>query len=272
MQSSDTWNPNQYHLFQDERQQPFFDLLKLIDSTKVMGRAVDLGCGTGELTQILHCRFKIGHTLGIDRSPSMLAKATSIGQSNLDFGQGHIENWSDGRGVDLIFANAALQWAPDHHNLVPRLLESLNPGGQIAIQIPANHDHLSHRLAGEIAQEAPFKEALSGYVRRSPVLPVEDYATMMQKQGLKNICCFMKVYGHQLASSWEVVEWVRGTLLTDYQSRMSPSLYEDYLRRYSKRLIEALGDEKPYFYAFKRILFYGIKPDRENFSKQNDLT
>jgi trans-aconitate 2-methyltransferase len=262
MQTTDTWNPNQYHLFQSERQQPFFDLLKLIDPSKKIKNAVDLGCGTGELTQILHRKLQITHTQGIDRSASMLEKAYSLCDYGLEFSQDHIENWRCENGVDLIFANAALQWVPDHLSLIPRLLENLNLGGQIAIQIPANHDHISHLLASEIAQESPFKEALNGYVRLCPVLPVETYATLLHEHGLQNIQCFIKVYGHPLASAGQVVEWVRGTLLTDYQSRMNTSLYERFIKLYSIKLIESLGGDKPYFYGFKRILFYGIKPDR----------
>lgn len=38
--------------------------------------------------------------------------------------------------VDLVFANACLQWVPDHPHLLPRLMEQLNPGGALAVQMP----------------------------------------------------------------------------------------------------------------------------------------
>ena len=49
----DAWNPGQYERFRDERRQPFFDLLALVQRRPSM-QVVDLGCGTGVLTRTLH--------------------------------------------------------------------------------------------------------------------------------------------------------------------------------------------------------------------------
>ena len=67
----------------------------------------------------------------------------------------------------------------------------------------------------------------------------------------------LQVYGHVLESPDAVVEWVRGTLLTDYESRMPEAMYHDFVARYRERLNAALGDQRPYFYPFKRILLWG---------------
>jgi trans-aconitate 2-methyltransferase len=66
----------------------------------------------------------------------------------------------------------------------------------------------------------------------------------------------LQVYGHQLASRDEVVEWVKGTLLIDYQQRMPADLYDRFLQTYRARLLPRLADTRPYFYPFKRILFW----------------
>ena len=60
-----------------------------------------------------------------------------------------------------------------------------------------------------------------------------------------------------LESPDAVVEWVRGTLLTDYESRMPEAMYREFVARYRERLNAALGDQRPYFYPFKRILLWG---------------
>ncbi|HEX4540152.1 MAG TPA: hypothetical protein VH112_07890, partial [Acidimicrobiales bacterium] len=66
-----------------------------------------------------------------------------------------------------------------------------------------------------------------------------------------------QVYGHRLASTGEVAEWVRGTSLTRYSSRLPDDLFGEYLDQYRSRLVQALGKQEPYFYPFKRILFWG---------------
>ena len=72
----DGWSPDQYERFRSERQQPFDDLLTLCHPVPG-GRIVDLGCGTGDLTKILHEEMAAEETVGIDSSPAMLERAQS---------------------------------------------------------------------------------------------------------------------------------------------------------------------------------------------------
>ena len=48
--------------------------------------------------------------------------------------------WLPTDPVDLIFANASLQWVGGHETLLPRLFGALNPRGVLAVQMPANQD------------------------------------------------------------------------------------------------------------------------------------
>jgi trans-aconitate 2-methyltransferase len=57
-----------------------------------------------------------------------------------------------------------------------------------------------------------------------------------------------------------VIEWSRGTLLTDYQRRMPAELFERFLAAYRERLLPRLDQRRPYFYAFKRILLWACGP------------
>ena len=72
MPTSDTWNPAQYDKFQREREQPFFDLAAMVHQRAGM-RVVDLGCGTGRLTRVLHERLNARETVGIDSSANMFS-------------------------------------------------------------------------------------------------------------------------------------------------------------------------------------------------------
>lgn len=251
-----SWDPRQYHRFQDERSRPFHDLAALVEPRPSM-RVVDLGCGTGELTALLHQKLAAAETVGVDNSDSMLARAAEHAGPGLRFVKGDLAQLEGEH--DLIFSNAALHWAPDHQALLEKLCSRLAPGGQLAVQVPANHDHPSHTVAAEVAREAPFPEALHGYVRASPVLAPEAYAALLDALGFREQRARLEVYVHHLASRDEVVEWVKGTLLTDYQSRLSPALYEKFLARYRERLLPALSPARPYFYPFKRILFWGTR-------------
>ena len=244
------WSPEQYERFAAERRQPFADLVALIEPRPRM-RIVDLGCGTGELTRELHESLSAEETVGVDSSETMLLKAGHFGGEMLRFEKGDIEAFVTDRPYDLIFANAALHWVPDHEQLFVRLTNFLSMDGQIAIQMPANDSHPSHSVAAAVAKDFGLAP------RKDFVLPVERYAELLHRLGYKRQHVRMQVYGHVLPSTGDVVEWVRGALLTHYQSLLPPERFEEFLAEYRKRLRAALGDEHPYFYTYKRVLMWG---------------
>jgi trans-aconitate 2-methyltransferase len=256
----DPWDPARYERFAAERSAPFRDLLALLRPVPG-GRVVDLGCGAGELTAELHRRVAARETLGLDSSPAMLERAGRLAGGGLRFELGDIAAFGRDRGrFDVVFSNAALQWLPDHRELLGRLVGVLAPGGQLAVQMPANHDHPSHLVAAEVAAEEPFRAALGGYARHSPVQAPEWYATLLDRLGAAEQQVRLQVYLHRLADRGEVVEWVRGTLLTDYAARLPAELFEAFLASYRERLLPRLEDARPFPYPFKRLLLWAALP------------
>lgn len=256
----DTWNPEQYGRFRDERAQPFYDLLALVRPRSGM-RAVDLGCGPGELTRQLHDRLGCRQTLGLDSSEAMLGKAAPHAGHGLTFAAGDIGAFAPAQPYDLIFSNAALQWVDDHPRLFAKLASALKPGGQLAVQVPANHDFATHLVAAEVASQEPFRSALDGYVRNSPLLTPEGYAELLHDLGFARQSVRLQVYGHVLGARDDVIEWVKGTLLTDYEKRLSPNQFAQFLEAYRAALLPRLVERTPYFYPFKRLLLWAERAE-----------
>lgn len=248
------WHPEQYERFRAERMQPFRDLLSLVEPRPDL-TVIDLGCGTGETTLELHRALLASSTLGIDSSPQMLAKAPAA--PGLRFELLDIAHASG--EFDLVFSNAALHWVPDHPALLARLAAMVKPGGQIAVQVPRNEAHVSHQTALAVAREPGFERALQGYERHSPVLAPAEYAGLLHRLGFVRQQVRLQVYAHPLDSAAEVVEWVRGTLLTDYQQRLAPADFVRFVERYRERLLAALGPAQPYLYTYDRLFFWGAK-------------
>ena len=251
------WNPEQYHKFQSERSAPFYDLLKLVEICPRI-KAIDLGCGTGELTRVLADALPESDMTGLDSSSQMLdaARAASYASSNLRFEQGDLSQLK--ASWDLIFSNAAIQWCEDHENLIPHFFSKLNPGGQLCIQLPSNHNHISHLLIRETAKEAPFNKILNGFERIPPVLSIDQYAKILFDQNAKDIIVFEKIYPHILENSDAVVEWISGTVLVPYFEKLGEHKLEflEVLRRKMKKALP----ESPLFYPFRRTIFSAIKP------------
>lgn len=253
------WDPTQYHKFQAERSAPFFDLLALVEVRPNL-TVVDLGCGTGELTRHLADTLPNSTVTGIDNSPQMLdaARAASFASPYLHFEQGDQSHLTG--EWDLIFSNAALHWSENHSELIPRLYERLAPGGQIAVQVPSNHNHISHQIYRETASEEMFKFILNGFQRYAPVLSIDDYARILFKCGAENIVVFEKVYAHVLENADAVVEWISGTALVPYFERLGGSHKEEFVQVIREKMRAAMPDS-PVFYPFRRTFFSARKPN-----------
>jgi trans-aconitate 2-methyltransferase len=146
----DMWNPAAYGRFEDQRLRPALDLLARVGPVPD-GPVCDLGCGSGFVGPALRARFGTDHSLiGIDRSAKMLAQAAQTGAYD-HLQETDVATWAPPQPLALIFSNAVLHWLPDHAALLPRLAGLLQPGGVLAVQVPAQNDAPSHRLWRDLA-------------------------------------------------------------------------------------------------------------------------
>src|SRR4029077_9603466 len=105
-------------------------------------RVIDLGCGPGNSTEGVAARLPAREITGLDSAEAMLETARKSPPER-EWLRGDIVKWaSDGGGLryDVVFANASLQWIPDHAANFPRLLARVAPAGAFAAQLPGNHD------------------------------------------------------------------------------------------------------------------------------------
>src|SRR4051812_6715169 len=103
----DGWQPDQYAKFEAERSKPFYDLMAGVGELSTGARVLDLGCGSGELTAVLHRKTKAAETLGVELSAAMLAKTASLlsdpANRGLRFQSGDLSTFTDSAGFDLVF-------------------------------------------------------------------------------------------------------------------------------------------------------------------------
>lgn len=248
------WHPDKYHQFQTQRSAPFDDLLKLVNVRPNL-RVVDLGCGTGELTRRLADTLPDSEVLELDESPQMLERTKEYARAGLQFKPGNqaelVGEW------DLIFSNAALHWSENHEDLIPHLFGRLGPGGQIAVQVPSNHNSTAYLTIIKVAGREPFVSVLGGWTRRAPVLPIEAYADLLFREEAGDILVFEKVYPHVLENADAIVDWISGTTLLPYFERLG-DLKSEFTNEIRQELRAAMPGE-PVFYPFRRTFFFARK-------------
>jgi trans-aconitate 2-methyltransferase len=95
--------------------------------------------------------------------------------------------------------------------------------------------------------------------RPQPVLEPEEYARLLFRAGIAEPRVCLKIYPHVLDGPEAVVDWMKGTLLTEYEKRLSPDQYVDFLAAYRERLLTGLEAAWPFLFPFRRILCWGRK-------------
>lgn len=228
-----TWSAKQYSAFEEERTRPVRDLVHAIPRDRV-AIAVDLGCGPGNSTEALAQRYPSAAITGLDSSADMVEAARKR-LPQMQFDMADIADWQTAKPMDVILANASLQWLPDHHTLYPRLVSMLSVGGCLAIQTPDNLMEPPHLLARAIAAKGPWSVKI-GEVRHPARHAAAWYYSL-----LKPLCAHVDVwcttYFHPLRDHQAIVEWFKGSALRPYLAPLTPEERQAFLAEYHQALI-----------------------------------
>ena len=230
------WSARQYLKFEDERTRPPRDLLAQVPLQQPR-LVVDLGCGPGNSTELLLERFPQSEVIGLNSSPDMLRKARER-LPDCAFIEADITAWTPAPQTDLLFANAALQWVPDHQRVLRRLLEALPAGGVLAVQMPDNTHEPANASQREVAAHGPWAKELAAAVPRAVLMPPEAYYDLL-KPACSRIDIWHSVYNHVLATPQAIVEWFKGSSLQPYLSLLDVAGREQFLAAYTEKIVSA---------------------------------
>lgn len=241
------WNPSLYLQYGAERTRPAAELLARIALNDVSS-IVDLGCGPGNSTALLHQRWPSARIVGVDNSPAMLEQAR-VAVPECRFIEADIQRFRPEHALNLIYANASLQWVPDHYELLPHLVSLLALNGVLAIQMPDNQQEPTHVLMREVAYE-------QGYPDRSrDALPgVHAYYDILSEAGCE-VDIWRTTYYHKMSSHQAIIDWVSATGLRPWLQELNESEQRSYLKRYQELLEQQypLQENGQILLAFPRL-------------------
>jgi trans-aconitate 2-methyltransferase len=253
------WSPNQYLKFEDQRTRPARDLLAQVPLGEV-SRAIDLGCGPGNSTELMIERWGTAGICGLDSDAAMLESARKR-LPDTRFELADLATWQPSEPQDLLFANAVFQWLPNHIDIFERLMAGLAPGGVLAVQMPDNRNEPSHLMMEETAQAGPWRDAFARSPARRPDMPsTSDYYSRLTNVSAR-LDIWHTIYNHPMDDAEAIVEWVRGTGLMPYLARVAPEAQADFISDYTGRIAKAyptLADGKALF-RFPRVFIVAVK-------------
>jgi trans-aconitate 2-methyltransferase len=259
---AETWDPEQYEKFSDQRRRPFADLTSRVGagSPEIV---VDLGCGSGGPTLGLAARWPHARIIGVDSSDEMLDRARRKDpDERVEWVRSDVESWdpaSPGAPIDVIISNSLLQWVPSHLRLIPDWITALAPGGWFAMQVPGNFNAPSHTLLREVAMESPrAAELLPRLARGEAVSEPGVYLFLLAGLGC-DVDTWETTY-HQVLDpgalqSGPVLEWTKGTaLLPVFEVLKGEGERAEFVAAYGDALLQAYP-RQPFgtVFPFRRI-------------------
>jgi len=236
------WSARQYLQFEDERTRPPRDLLAQVPLQQPR-RVVDLGCGPGNSTELLVERFPQSDIVGLDSSPDMLRKARER-LPKCTFVAADIATWTPDPRTDLLFANAVMQWLPDHTAILRRLLEALAPGGVLAVQMPDNTREPALVFQREVGESGPWANDPEVKAAARDDLPTPEAYYDLLKPVCTRFDIWHSVYNHVMATPQAIVEWFKGSSLQPFLSPLDAAAREKFLAAYTEKIV---GAYKPRF-------------------------
>ena len=121
-----TWSAAQYLKFEHERTRPVRDLVARIPNAASSQRRRHR-LRSRQFDRSLARALSEARIIGLDSSPDMIEAARKR-LPDIAFEVADIREWRPKEPLDVILANAVLQWIPDHETLFPALMAKLKSG------------------------------------------------------------------------------------------------------------------------------------------------
>lgn len=216
-------------------------------------RVLDLGCGTGQLTQAIAASG--ADVLGLDASPEM------IGQARQNFPQLRfmLENAAAmrfDREFDAVFSNAALHWMLDAAPVAQNIARALKPGGRFVAELggKGNVERIHSAIEAVCAKYYPNPQ-----LRRRTYYPaLGEYAALLEKSGLsvRNAVLFDRptpLEGPQGMENWiRQFKWY-------YFEPLAPGQREAVLQETLELLRPSLFHEGQWRADYRRLRIFAVR-------------
>ncbi|MGE3919956.1 MAG: methyltransferase domain-containing protein [Gammaproteobacteria bacterium] len=256
------WDNKIYSQFISARTRPAHDLLSVIPKTLNPKVIVDLGCGPGNSTILLKERWPNANVMGLDSSSAMINEAKDK-YPQINFIQEDILKFKPSKKIDLIFANASLQWIPNHELLIPQLKGFLEKNGLLAVQMPNNYNAPSHQNIIQVLKTNPTWEQLLSKLTygflTEPLYKANLYYDLFSKAEFENLTIWETTYFQEMPNHQAIFEWVSGTTLQMVLAEMTKEDKELFSKKYIESILHAypLQSNNKILFPFKRIFMVG---------------
>jgi len=227
------WNAERYHEVSSPQQAWGRRVLKRLplEGTE---HVLDLGCGTGRITEEIHRRLPAGRLVGLDRSPAMIAQAKAwLGVRASDVAL----VLADGAALpftgafDAIFSAATFHWIPDHDALFRSIATALRPGGRLVAQCGGGPNvAVLHARTIRLMRDARFAPYFTDWVDPWNFADVETTTRRLESAGFVEIDVFLEAAPTPFGGAAPFEEFIANVCVRHHLALLPPELRQAFLR------------------------------------------
>lgn len=247
------WNADLYDSKHKFVSQMATDLVKLL-SPRPGERILDIGCGTGHLTQdIADCGAEV---VGIDSAETMILQARN-NYPNLQFSVMNAAELEFRAEFDAVFSNAVLHWIKQPKKVIAGVWQALKPGGRFVAEFggKGNIKSIETALNSAIHQENP---AIAEVINPNYFPSIAEYGTLLEKQGFQLTFATLFARPTPLDGEGGIVNWLkmfRNSLLTTFSEDAQTRI----LSQVEEQLRPTLYKGGTWFADYRRLRIVAIK-------------
>jgi len=178
--------------------------------------AMDVGCGTGRVTEALLGFVPRGRVLAVDASADMVALARGRLGDRAEVWCQDVLDLDLDEPVDAIVSTATLHWVGDHDRLWARLARALRPGGVLEVQCggEGNIDGVREVIEAVARDSAPELVGWSPWVFAGP----RETERLLLEAGFIAARCWLQ---ERPTHPQDVDAFVRTSILPAHLARLS---------------------------------------------------
>ncbi len=229
------------------------DLLEILDPQS--GEIIlDLGCGTGALTQQIADRG--AQVVGVDSAPSMIAQAQQ-NYPTLSFQVADATDLPFVEQFDAVFSNAVLHWVKPPEAAIANMWRALKPGGRLVVEFGGKRN--IHAIATALDQGLREMGYEHPYTLNPWYFPsISEYTTLLERQGFEVRFAAFFDRPTPLDGADGVHNWVK--MFAQAWLQVVPAEQQDaFLAQIAKRTRSQLYRDGIWFADYRRIRAIAIK-------------
>jgi trans-aconitate 2-methyltransferase len=184
------WDARTYDESSEPQQSWASEVVARLEGIAPDATVLDVGCGTGRVTEALLALVPRGRVLALDASVDMVELARGrLGDRAQVWCQDVLDLELE-EPVDAIVSTATLHWVTDHDRLWARLARALRPGGVLEVQCggKGNIDRVREVIEAVARDVAPELVGWSPWVFAGP----QETERRLRAAGFTNTRCWLQ--------------------------------------------------------------------------------